>query len=403
MPEPLRICLFDAAGETDTSFHDPFTKLEQLQIVGTATTWDEVRAELQQSNLDVVAVNLDQGGDEGIRIVERIAQSAPGCGIIGVSASTDASVIINAMRAGCSQFVTAPIDAEDLLNAVRRLKKVTHAPQAKARRVCVIGSSGGAGATTITCNLAIELAGLVNRTCAVVDMNLEFGDLGCAFDCTPKYTVADICRDGVDVDPHMLREAAEKLPCGVALLARPENLEDARLVSPEGIEAMMGILPSLFPFTVVDLPRTFSFISAAAVQSADHVLIVTQLNVASIRNATRIYRCLVQMGAIEDSVKIVLNRCKANFERITPVEVESHFGRPIYGMVPNDFKHVQMSLDLGNPASAEAPNSPSRVAIREIARRLAREHIGEDEKGKPDQSESGGFLGIFKRSAKTAN
>ena len=279
---------------------------------------------------------------------------------------------------GGSQFVTWPVDEEDLKTAVSRIRATKRVAAHSSKRVCVIGASGGVGATTIACNLAMELGHLTDRQVALVDMNLEFGDVACAFDCAPTYSIADVCRDGVDVDHMMLEKALHALPSNVSIMSRPDRVEDAREIAPENVQAMMKLLGDMHPYVVVDLPRTFSFLSAAAVSEAERLLIVTQLSVPCIRNATRIYQCLAQMNADEDRIEVVLNRCNANFERITPDEVEAHFKRPVFAMVPNDYRRIQTSLDLGQPVMHDSPNGPAKLAIQEMARKLSGDHGGDE-------------------------
>jgi MinD-like ATPase involved in chromosome partitioning or flagellar assembly len=77
------------------------------------------------------------------------------------------------------------------------------------------------------------------------------------------------------------------------------------------------------------------------------------------------------MGAADENVAIVVNRYKASYERIKQDEVEAHFNRPIYGLVPNDYRRMQSSMDLGQPVMHDAPNSPARLAIQQMAKKIA--------------------------------
>jgi len=88
---------------------------------------------------------------------------------------------------------------------------------------------------------------------------------------------------------------------------------------------------------------------------------------------------MLQMGAPEQSVKIVLNRCKAEHIQLSPGDVESHFGKPAFAMIPNDYRRVQSSLDLGHGIMADAPKSPSRLAIHELARKIAGDQLPQDD------------------------
>ena len=392
MAGALRICLFDQGVPETAGFREPFDEFHDVYVVGEFDEWGPLQEALLSGAVDMVAVNLDAADESsGINMVQRIAEVAPDCGLIGVSRSSDPETIIAAMRAGCGQFVRWPIDQSDLRAAIDRLCAKSRRNAEAPRQICVIGSSGGAGTTTIACNLAMEFANITGRQCGLVDLNLEFGDIACAFDFVPKYSIADVCRDGVEIDRMMLETVLEELPCNVCILPRPENIEDVREVTPEGLEHMLRLMSQLFPYITLDLPRSFSFLSAAAVRGADRTLIVTQLAVPYLRNAKRIYNCLLQMGTSEDRIEIVLNRCNANFERIRPEEVEHHFRRPIFGIVPNDYRHVTASRDLGHPIVSEAPDSPARKAIAELARKIAGESLEEEE------PEARGFFGMFRK------
>ena len=373
MSEIIRAVLFNAQGTLEMSFRGHFEALGNVHIVNEVCDWEGLRDYVRDYSIEIFAVGLDDVQELGYEVVHRISQLRPNCGIVGISRKTDPQAIIRAMRAGCGQYVCEPIDLEDLRNAIARVRIRQEATTRHSRRVCVIGSSGGAGATTIACNLAMELAHLTKQRCALVDLNLEFGDVAAAFDCSPPFSVADVCREGVAIDPILLNKAMHELPCGVSILARPERLEMAREVTHEGLQTMFGVMGAMFPYIVVDLPRAFDFLSAAALGPADHILIVTQLTVPFLRNATRIHKCLLDMGAQEDHIDIVLNRVKSTYERITPDDVEAHFGRPVLAMVPNDYRPVQTALDFGHPIVADAPNTPARLAIQKIARMLTGE------------------------------
>jgi pilus assembly protein CpaE len=372
MTDPIHVFFYDSLNGDETPLRPAFEQISGVVLLGCASTWQELRDWLRNGSVDVVAVNLDSHNGMELEVVQRIAGQWPNCGIIGVSRQTDAQSIIAAMRAGCKQFVCSPIDRADLAAAVERTRMDRMvAPAHAATRVCVMGASGGAGATTIACNLAIELARLSGRRCALADMNLEFGDVACTFDCSPKYTLADVCDAGTDLDRTLMTKALHDLPCGVSILARPDHLADAERINPEAVHVALGVLSEMVPYVVVDVPRSFGTLTAAALHNADHVLIVTQLGVPFIRNAGRLYEGLREMGIPGESLEIVLNRCQSVYERIKPEDVQSHFGKPIFATIPNDYRRVQSALDFGHPMLAHAPNTPAHLAIEQMARKLA--------------------------------
>ena len=394
MGRPLYIALYDEDRSPDEPFRAPFERLSGLEIVGECSSWQELQNFLSASHLDVIAINLDNDDNSShAYVMRRICEVSPQCGIIGVGRNADPDAIIAAMRAGCHQFVRWPVDPEDLQAALDRIGHVRVPIGTRCRTIGVIGASGGSGATTIACNLAIELAHVTELECALIDMDLQYGDVTCAFDIKPRYSVADVCEAGADIDRGVLETALTKLPSNVSILGCPEDIGQVDRVSPDVVTQMFRVLRQIFPFAIVDVPRYFSPIVYSALDNLDRVLIVTQLSVPQIQHATRIYQSLVRWGAMEEQIEIVLNRCNANFERIKPDEVNEHFGRPVFAVIPNDYKRIGASRDHGHPLMANSSSSPARLAIHELARRLASEHVGEEQL-RPDKA---GLLNIFRR------
>lgn len=345
-----------------------FDGIKNTHVVGEVSCRNALLDQIRNANLDIVAVNLN--ADDGLETVERIAQASPGAAAIGISDRTDPGTIIQAMRAGCTQFVPWPIDKADLQAAVDRISAGRCDVPAKSKTICVVGSAGGAGATTVACNLAVELADLVDRRCALVDLGLEFGDVACFFDSNPQYSVADLCGGGMEVDQAVLDRGFHELGNKVSILVRPERPEQAGGVCPEGIANMLDAAGESYPFVVADLPRTLSPHNAAALSRADLVLVVTQLGVPFIRNASRIYENFSRLVPSKDCIEIVLNRCESDSAGITPRHVEEHFRREAFGVIPNDYRRVKSCLDHGHVIATAAPRCAVRSAIRDMARKI---------------------------------
>ncbi|MBL8879134.1 MAG: hypothetical protein JNG88_08445 [Phycisphaerales bacterium] len=364
-----------------------FDALDSVVISGTYEQWETLQTAISAQEADAIVVRWDALPNPEL-ICQRIAEVASKTAIVALSAKADPDTIIAAMRAGCSQFVRVPIDAQELSGAFERIRaSLSPAASIVQQRFGIIGAAGGAGCTTLACNLAAELAHLANRPAAIVDLNLELGDVACAFDCKPKYSIADVCREGIEVDRAMLENAIEKLPGNVYMLARPEKIEDVYQITAEGIEAMLGVICEVCPFAVVDLPRVMFSITSAAVNRIDRFLIVTQLSVPFVRNSLRILECLVHAGVPRDHIEVIVNRAQASHERFTLEELEKHIKQPVFAAIPNDYKRVTESRDLGHPIVYGAPNSPARLAIQQVAKKL----IGGDAAAS-EKRQGGGLL-----------
>ena len=157
MATSLRICLYDPSAPSDAerffdqgangngSLRQHFEKLDGITVVEHCTDWNALQNHLRFGGLDAVAINLDSDTDGRYVSVQRIAEVAPECGIIGVSSSTDPDRIISAMRAGCTQFVRSPVDPADLRAAINRISQTRLSATTGCHQVALIGSAGGAG------------------------------------------------------------------------------------------------------------------------------------------------------------------------------------------------------------------------------------------------------------------
>lgn len=370
MGSMIRAFYLDPNRNGFASVKHAFDALDSVTIQGTYESWELLQTAMGAQEVEAVVVRWDALQNPELTC-HRIAEFAAKTAIVCLSNKADPDTIIAAMRSGCSQFVRIPIDSNDLSGAFDRIR-TSRMPVAATttQRFGIIGCAGGAGSTTLACNLAAELAGMTNRPAAIVDLNLELGDVACAFDCTPKYSISDVCREGIEVDRAMLENAIEKLPGNIYMLARPDKIEDVYQITSEGIEAMLGVIGEVCPYTVVDLPRLMFSITSAAVNRIDRFLLVMQLSVPYVRNTKRIIECLQHAGVPRDRIEIIINRAQANHARLTAEEVEKHLKQPVFGMIPNDYKRVTESRDLGHPIVHGAPNSPARLAIQQIAKKL---------------------------------
>ena len=369
MATALRLCIFERSG--NSRIRAEMAAVSDVKICAECADWDAMQEALQAHEPDAAIIHLDKAEIEaGFPITQHVAELAPSCKIIGVCDDHAPDTIIAAMRTGCSQFVRMPIDREDLAQAIDRVRPTGTLGAGRSQKICLMGASGGAGTTTIACNLALELAAITGQRTALVDVNLEFSDVACHFDCTPKCGVVDICREGRELDQMLLNGALHHIDAGVSLLSKPAYPTETVHVDPAQVGLMMQLLAEMYPFVLCDLPRSFTPVTVATLGAADKVLLITQLAVPFLRNASRIYEHLLHLGAEEEHIEIVINRSNASYEMISAAEVAEHFGRPVFADVPNDYKRMTSMRDLGAALITEAPNSPARLGIAALAQKL---------------------------------
>jgi pilus assembly protein CpaE len=274
------------------------------------------------------------------------------------------------MRAGCDQFVCEPIDPADLASAVSRVTSKRLLATPKSRCICVTGSTGGAGTTSVACNLALEIGNATDRDCALVDLDMVFGDVALNFDCEPKYDLNDLATAGAELDDSILSSALKTLPCKVSILSRPEIIGQYELITADTIHRIIEMLKRSYEHIVIDTPRDLNTWTTAALANADLIFIVCQLLVPSIRNAKRYYDILLQMGIPEERLEFIVNRSDGRTGRVTVKDIEASVKKPVFACIPNDYQFVARSIDFGRPIAALDRNSPVRAAINTMAKRV---------------------------------
>lgn len=374
MSNLLHVCIYNAEPESSKTLQDHVSALNFVRIVAEVGNAETLARTLHQTTVNLIFFHLDPDPAAVLEVIDQVSTKYHDLALIAVSHQTAPEAILAPMRAGCDQFVCEPIDHTDLANAVARVASRRLLANTKSRCIGVVGSSGGAGTTTIACNLALEIGNLTDRDCALVDLDLQFGDVALNFDCEPRYNIHDLAESGNELDRSVLSTTITTLPCKVALLSRPETIEQSEAITAEVIHRVLELMTVVYENVVVDLPGRFNVQTMAALGRADLILIVCQLQVPSLRNAKRFFDTLVQMHVPDDRIEFVVNRSDGRSGRITETDAVATVKKPIFAIVPNDYQFVARSIDFGRPIAALDRNSPVRAAIRKMARKIVVDH-----------------------------
>ena len=381
MANLLQVCLYNADPEASAELRSHLDTLNFVRLIAEAGTPEELAAALDGDAVNLVFFHLDPDPGAVIEIIEEVSSRFPELAMIAVSHERSAEAILTPIRAGCDQFVCEPIEHSDLAGAVGRVATTRLLTQGKSRCVCVTGATGGAGATSIACNLAMETAHVTQAKCALVDLNLQFGDVAVNFDCETSYTFFHLAQAGADLDRAVMESVLKELPCNVSLLARPEMIEQQENVTADTTHRAIELLTSMFENVIVDLPRRIDACTFAAASQADLVLIVCQLLVPSIQNAKRYYDALMHAGIPEERIELVVNRVDSSGGRIKEKDLEELTNKPIFASIPNDYHFVARSLDFGRPIASLDRGNAVRTAIRKMAQKVVSDPTATGGKG----------------------
>ncbi len=314
-----------------------------------------------QTNPDIGLIGLDGDPDKALNLVAELSASCPDCSILVVSSSTDGNLILRAMRAGAKEFLPQPIRLEDLLGALERISDRRFGKKEGRHRgskvIAVAGATGGVGTTSLAVNLGCALAGNESNTAALVDLDLCLGDADVCLDTIPDYTLVDVAQNVTRLDFALLKRSLTKHSSGLFLLPRPVRLEDIDLITPEDLRRVIGLLKATFSHLVLDLSKSYSPIDRVAMEMADHVLLVTQLDLPCLRNIVRLMSSFNEMESLADKIKIVVNRVGLDNGQITTKKAQETIGKEVFWQFPNDYRTMVEVRNNGVPLVEQSPKA----------------------------------------------
>lgn len=319
-------------------------------------------------DMAIIGINGDPAS-----AIAPLAAEFPGLYILALTSSSDAEHALAAMRAGAHDTLCKPVREVDLRIAAEKMLKVRARKDPSERRgkvVTVFSNKGGNGTTTIAANLAESLVSCHGKRVVLVDLVLAHGDVTMFFNANPTYTILDLARNTQKADPEYLQSLLVQHASGVHILADPPRIEDAEQISAEQVKDMLATLRATFDVVIVDTPHQFDEKTLTALEMSDTVLLVTLLNLPSLKNTQRSIELFARLGFLDERVKLVLSRYLPN-EEISRESIEGIMNLPIFHTVPNDYPTVLSSINRGKLLSEIAPDKEVTLSFRRMAELLA--------------------------------
>jgi pilus assembly protein CpaE len=364
--------------------HDDEFKRQAAQLLracGVPVGILDTRAGVEGPGPDVAMVDIRADASSGMAAIERLRASHSGMAIFAVAQSAEPDLILQAMRAGANEFFAwQPGGAtqasrsmeESFHGAVRRTAARRDAATAGARPPCVtyvfMGAKGGAGATTVSVNCAVELARLTKRATVIVDLKPSLGEVALFLGVRPRFTVLDAIENLHRLDKDFLRELISRHKSGLEILAGSEQFDRPNAQDAGAVEELLRVLARIYEHVVIDAGNMMNACGVAALYAADTVFLVTNPDVPSIRNAQRLVDRVRQLGAGSERVKILLNRASDQL-LIAPKQIETALGYGIHHTFSSDYRTVSTALNSGVPL-ALSNNSELAAQFDKFTRHL---------------------------------
>ena len=372
MADQIRILVVDDIAETRENLAKLISFESDMVVAASADGGQQAVELAKRERPDVILMDINMPGMDGITATEIIANTVPGSPIIMMSVQGEQDYLRRSMLAGAREFLVKPFSADELVNAIRhvheieKVKRARYEPAAPAPQQSAVSAQqagrpahgkiitffspkGGVGRTTISTNLAVALHQLTGQPVCLVDGSLPFGDIAVILNMSPKAkTIADLVGAFDQVDAEVMESVLVSHSTGIKVLLAPPNPEAAELISGANIKKVLETLRESYAYVVVDTWPSFQEQVLTMLDVADVILTLMTLEITSLKNVRVFMEIVEKLGYDEKKVQLVANRNDSS-GGIKASDVEGSLARKIPHTIVSDGRALVLAVNRGVP------------------------------------------------------
>lgn len=379
--------------DEDASFIDEAKQLFEGRLP-TARSISEALTAIEGGALRMVLLGPSFANESTIDTVRVLRNEDPSLLLIAVADQVTSALLRSAMRAGVSEVIEAPLTEEKVEDAITQfandvLKRRTAAappalqePREEGQLIVVMSAKGGSGKTVVATNLALLLTRFEGKKVAMVDADLQFGDVCLVLQLEPRFTLVNAAHEMHHLDAQLLESLLTEHPSGLRVMAAPLEPAFADDISTESLMNVVALLKENHDYVVVDTASMLDELLLSLLERADVILQVVDMDLPSVKNAKLALETLRLLKFPTSKVKLVLNRSNAK-ARLDDKEIEGALKMSIAAAIPSDGA-VAASMNEGRPVVESAPKSRVAKGFESVAELI----VG----AVPEPSSAKGFL-----------
>ncbi|MEO5938172.1 MAG: pilus assembly protein CpaE [Sphingomonas sp.] len=353
----------------------------------------------------VLFVDLSESGDP-LNDINALAEVCePGTVVIAAGQVNDVRLYRDLTASGIQDYLLKPLTADMLREAFGSAQAILNAPklsEASADRphcaTAIIGTRGGAGASTVATSVAWLMSEKGGRTTALLDLDVHFGTGALALDLEPGRGLTDAIENPSRIDGLFIERAMVKASERLAVLSAEAPINSPMLTDGSAFYQLQEEMRAAFECTVVDLPRGMLVQHPHLITDIQTAVVVTELTLAAARDTIRILSWL-KSNAPQTQVLVIANRVPQGTLEIARKDFEGSIERKIDFLVPYDQKLAAQSAKLGKPMAEAGKGSKTVGPLGDLATRLMA--IGDNVEapvkavGKKDAGKAQSIMGKF--------
>jgi pilus assembly protein CpaE len=310
---------------------------------------------LRQIQPEVVLVDLASDLNAALEVVRIISGCQPPIQVVGVHHLNDAAILLQSLRAGACDFLSAPFASDAQREAAARIHRLRQPEggdhQDHGKVIVFTSTKPGSGASTLATQAAFALRRATGQKILLADFDIMAGSIAFNLKLNPTYSLLDAVERSESLDPATWASLTVSAN-GIDVLAAPESAQSEQLETSR-IHDVIECARALYDWVVVDLPTVFHPLSLFVLSEADRSFLVSTCELPSLHLGRRAVGLLSQLGFEQERCQMLVNRFGKR-DNITIVDMEKIFGCPVAATFPNDYYALHKVVTRAEPLPAES-------------------------------------------------
>jgi pilus assembly protein CpaE len=364
---PLTFITLNKNSESSGELREALAGSGRTRLLANCSSPEQMLADVTRlrPSAAIISVGPDNPEKE-FALIKQLAAVSPDTAIICAARDASPALILGSMRSGAREFIQLPIIADEFRGVIDRVVELQAGGESSSKKqgrvVAVFSGKGGAGVSFFGTNLAAAMG----VPTLLMDLNLQAGDAASFLGVEAKYSVTDFVSNRARLDDSLMTSLVTSHSPNLAVLPAPLEAHEAEDIKPQDVSEILHLLRQRYECIVLDLPHTFDSVTVAALDLADDILLVLTLDIPGIRATKRALKVFKRLDYQRDKVHVVVNRWSKHID-VQLQKVEAHLGEQLIGFVPNDYRKVMESINLGRPLVQADPSSKITAEIKRIA------------------------------------
>ncbi len=319
----------------------------------------QLEQQLEGAEALVCLLDFDRNKDLAVQTATNLQPLLNGMtALIAVSGNENPGLILEAMRAGCMEYLTKPLQAAQLSTCLQKLRarwlsSPLHPAREAGQVLVFLGVRGGAGSTTAAVHLATFLARRHAQKVLILDLHPHLGHVALLLGMgSHRYNFHELLRNVARLDLTLLNSYVAHHCSGVDVLLSPDSLSEADLISADALGQAIRFLTNIYDYVLIDCPSGLGELNQTTIACCNQLFLLATAEVPALRDLARYVDRLLEWYVQPEKLKVVINQHDSDCT-VTLQQIEKAIGHPVSLALPPSSGDLRRAVEIGEPISPD--------------------------------------------------